>query len=113
MINTRELHGLLLLNGYGLSKSNGFFDSNSFLRFSKELDPPLNGLASSSLYFTKNDLKFVKAEYEFDFASNMNNSLRIIMNYLSGYNSHTIAQLLQDYSFNFECIDHFRSKYFL
>lgn len=115
-INAEELQGLLLLNGYKLSESNRMFDSNLSLHFSKELDSPLDGLASSSLYFTKNDLKFIEAEYEFNFASNMNNTLRTILNYLSSYNSDTIARLLKGYkgySFNFDCIGRFRSRYYL
>ena len=113
MINTEELCGLLLLNGYELSESKRLFDSNLLLHFYKELNSPLDGLTSSSLFFTKNDLKFINAEYEFDFASNMNNCLRTIIKYLSSYNSHTITQLLKGYSFNFDCFDRFRSRYFL
>ena len=112
-INTEELHGLLLLNGFKPSESNRMFDSNPLLRFCKELNSPLRGSISSSLYFTKFGLKFIIAEYNFDFKSDMNTPLRIMVDELSNCNYYTIARCLKEHPFKFNCIDHFNHEYSL
>ena len=112
-INAEELQGLLLLNNYELSESNKMFDSNPLLRFRKKINPPLRGLTSSSLYFTKFGLKFIEADYNFDFKPDMKNPLRVIVDELSYCNSYTIAQRLKEHPFKFDCIDHFNHMYSL
>lgn len=112
-INAEELHGLLLLNGYEPSESNRMYDSNPLLRFYKELDPPLRGLITSSLFFTKYGLKFIEAEYNFDFRSDMDSPLRAIVDKLSCYNFYTIVRRLKECPFKFDCIDHFNHEYSL
>ena len=112
-INAEELHGLLLLNGYEPSESNRMFDSNSLLIFYKELYLPLRGSISSSLYFTKFGLKFIEAEYNFDFRFDMDVSLKVIVEELSYCNSYIIAQRLKEHPFKFDCIDHFSHEYSL